>query len=269
MFFAQKYNGTNTSDTSDPVSSYDYDLSYDPIGNRKTYTDAGDQTDYTANALNQYTQISTLTDPQHDLDGNMTLMPSSSGDWDLTWNAENRLVEAVEHTVEDGSLKLQFTYDYKGRRIQKQVYAWDAASDLWSLTSDLRYVYNGWNVIYKRSTKNNARSTVKTYPWGIDLSGNLQGAGGVGGLLSVTNNKAQGTRNTYYVTYDANGNVSEYIDSSGTTVAHYEYSPFGKLTVTDGSMAADFNHRFSTKYRDSETGLYYYGYRYFPSEFGR
>ena len=82
----------------------------------------------------------------------------------------------------------------------------------------------------------------KTFTWGLDLSGNLQGAGGVGGLLAVTKHEAQSTTNTYYVTYDANGNVSEYIDNSGTIVEHYEYSPFGKLTASDGTMAGEFNH---------------------------
>jgi RHS repeat-associated protein len=28
-------------------------------------------------------------------------------------------------------------------------------------------------------------------------------------------------------------------------------------------MASDFSHRFSTKYHDAETGLYYYGYRFY------
>ena len=32
---------------------------------------------------------------------------------------------------------------------------------------------------------------------------------------------------SYTFTYDANGNVSEVIDSSGGVVAHDEYDPFG------------------------------------------
>jgi RHS repeat-associated protein len=28
-------------------------------------------------------------------------------------------------------------------------------------------------------------------------------------------------------------------------------------------MADSFRHRFSTKYYDAETGLYYYGYRFY------
>ena len=206
----------------------------------------------------------------------MTYLPSFTGNWNLTWNAENRLVKAVSAYT-----KLEFTYDYKGRRIQKKVFERDDSSDLWSLTSDLRYVYNGWNLIATTKTTDSSQQssfakasedrqhTVKTYTWGLDLSGDLQGAGGVGGLLSVTKHEAQSTTNAYYVSYDANGNVSEYIDNNGNMLAHYEYSPFGRLTVAEGSMAADFNHRFSTKYQNNETGLYYYGYRYYSAELGR
>ena len=101
----------------------------------------------------------------------MTLMPTSGGDWNMTWNAENRLIEAVESTVEDGSKKLQFTYDYKGRRIRKQVYTWDADADLWSLTSDLRYIYDEWNLIYTEKTDHISQSTsYMSYTWGMDLS---------------------------------------------------------------------------------------------------
>jgi len=114
-----------------------------------------------------------------------------------------------------------------------------------------------------------SNTVAKTYTWGLDLSGQLQGAGGVGGLLCVTQHQESSTQNPYYPSYDANGNVSEYVNASDTVVAHYEYSPFGKLTSSSGSKADDFNHRFSTKYHDTETALYYYGYRYYSSELGR
>ena len=60
----------------------------------------------------------------------------------------------------------------------------------------------------------------------MDLSGSIQGAGGVGGLLAV-NEHSGGTITSYYPTYDGNGNVSEYLDSNGDKVAHYEYDAFG------------------------------------------
>ena len=101
------------------------------------------------------------------------------------------------------------------------------------------------------------------------MSGDLQGAGGVGGLLCVTQHQEPSTQHPYYPSYDANGNISEYVDASDSVVAHYEYSPFGKLTSSSGSKSGDFRHRFSTKYHDSETALYYYGYRYYSTELGR
>ena len=63
--------------------------------------------------------------------------------------------------------------------------------------------------------------------------------------------------------YDNNGNVTKYIDESGSVVAAYEYDDFGRLISKSGPMADSFRIRFSTKYFDSETGLYYYGCRFY------
>ena len=41
------------------------------------------------------------------------------------------------------------------------------------------------------------------------------------------------------------------------------------MAATSGSLAQNFSHRFSTKYLDAETGLYYYGYRYYDAPNGR
>jgi len=52
-------------------------------------------------------------------------------------------------------------------------------------------------------------------------------------------------------------------------VAHYEYSPFGKLTAKTGTYADANPFRFSSEYADDETGLVYYNYRYYSPELGR
>ena len=62
---------------------------------------------------------------------------------------------------------------------------------------------------------------------------------------------------------DNNGNVTKYIDESGNVVAAYEYDDFGRTIAQSGPMTEDFHIRFSTKYYDPETGLYYYGYRFY------
>jgi RHS repeat-associated protein len=134
-------------------------------------------------------------------------------------------------------------------------------SDLYTLTSDTRYFYDGWNLLYEMDVVTAAPT--RRYVWGLDLSQSMQGAGGVGGLLFT---EASGT--SHGVTYDANGNISEYIDlSDGSITAHLEYDAFGRTIASTGTSPAPFG--FSTKYQDAETGWYYYGFRYYDPETGR
>jgi len=74
-----------------------------------------------------------------------------------------------------------------------------------------------------------------------------------------------------YAVYNGNGNVSELISANdGIIAGHYEYDPFGKtIAVTGYSLAKENVFCFSTKYVDEETGLIYYGYRYYSPEIGR
>ena len=100
--------------------------------------------------------------------------------------------------------------------------------------------------------------------WHPDLSGTLQGAGGVGGLVAVS------IDGDYYCPgYDNNGNVIGYWNEDGELVAEYAYDAFGNTIAATGSMSAVFPHRFSTKYCDADTDLYYYGYRYYSPSLGR
>ena len=111
------------------------------------------------------------------------------------------------------------------------------------------------------------------YHWGKDLSGTIGGAGGVGGLqyLSISNSSTSNssTRQLYVPWYDAYGNIMGYYDAQGHVVAEYTYDAFGKLIASSGPMANVFSLRYSTKYFDPETGLYYYGYRYYSPELMR
>jgi len=106
------------------------------------------------------------------------------------------------------------------------------------------------------------------YLWGLDLSGSLQGAGGVGGLLSQTIITPT-TASSYFPLADANGNAVTYLDDAGNVQAHYVYNAFGGTVSQSGDMDDDFGFRFSSKYLDDETGLYYYGYRYYDPSTGR
>ncbi|GBC63453.1 hypothetical protein DENIS_4447 [Desulfonema ishimotonii] len=230
---------------------------YDPIGNRTYYTEGtGPQVTYARNAVNQYTALTggVSASPAYDHDGNMTAYDGAT----YTWNAENRLIAA-----ETADKRITFLYDYMGRRVRKQVYSGTPGS--WNASSDETrvFVYNGWNLIRETVTAG-ASDSDTYYVWGLDFSQGMQGAGGIGGLLcGVSGGKVR------QYTYDANGNVGQLVDESGVIVAHYEYDPFGNEIVAEGTGVQDNPFRFSTKYLDDETGLYYYGFRYYSAELGR
>ena len=90
------------------------------------------------------------------------------------------------------------------------------------------------------------------------------GAGGVGGLVAVS---VDG--DYYFPGYDNNGNVIGYWNEDGEIVAEYAYDAFGNTIYEDGDMADFFPHRFSTKYYDADSDLYYYGYRHYSPSLGR
>ncbi|MGC3990150.1 MAG: RHS repeat-associated core domain-containing protein [Chthoniobacteraceae bacterium] len=134
--------------------------------------------------------------------------------------------------------------------------------------NDTRYVYDGWNVISELDGKN-SNAVKRTEVWGLDASESLQGAGGVGGLLAV-NESLPADAGTYLPCYDGNGNVVAMEKASdGSVAAQYEYGPFGEAIRGTGVYAANNPWRFSTKYSDAETGLLYYGYRYYAPVAGR
>jgi len=158
----------------------------------------------------------------------------------------NRLI-----AVTDGNKTYRYKYDYSSRIYRIETWLGE------TLVSCRRLVYDKWNVIaeYLDGIK------VKTYLWGEDLSGSLEGAGGVAGLLAENNSIG-----TFLPVYDGNGNIVRYLNSSAEPVANYAYDPFGNLVASNGVLKDEFNYRFSTK-RDMG-GLYYYGLRLYDSANG-
>jgi RHS repeat-associated protein len=196
----------------------------------------------------------------YDYDGNLI----SDGSWNYTWDAENRLIriESITSVPNEAKKMLELAYDYLGRRIQKRVYAWDSSANAILLQSTTRFIYDGWNLI---AELDGSGTLIRSYAWGQDLSGSLQGAGGVGGLLLI--NEAG---NSYIAGYDGNGNITSLVKAStGTNAASYDYNPFGETLQATGDYAARNPFKFSTKYTDQETGLLYYGYRYYNPQIGR
>jgi RHS repeat-associated core domain len=215
------------------------DYAYDVIGNRTSDQDGS----YGRNSLNQYTSApgfgGTIT---YDENGNLT----HDGVRSFSYDAENRLI-----SVTQGGSTWNYKYDYLGRRIEKSGTG----------IATTRFVYDGWNLI---AELDGSGTIVRRFAWGLDVSGSLQGAGGIGGLLVVDDGVSR-----RYPAYDASHNVIALYKTDGSLGAAYEYDPFGNQQTAAGPSAAANPFRSATKYADAETQFVYYGHRYYVPILGR
>jgi RHS repeat-associated protein len=146
------------------------------------------------------------------------------------------------------------------RRRIRQEYTWSGG---WVQTNSVYYIYDGNVVIQERTSSN---TLTVTYTRGNDLSGTLQGAGGIGGLLARTDNVAQ---QTAFYHADGNGNVTMLVNSYQAAVAKYLYDAFGNTLSLSGPLAYANLYRFSSKEAHQNSGLVYYLYRYYDPNLQR
>ena len=224
-------------------------------------------TTYTATAADSYGRHSTNTvtvglvtnnaSYQYDGNGNLT----NDGLRSFAYDDENQLIQVWVAN----QWFSQFTSDGKMRRRIRQEFTWQGG---WVQTNEVAYVYDGNTVVQERNI-NNLPST--TYTRGMDLSGSLEGAGGIGGLLAMTLNVGAGTSssNSYFYHADGNGNVTMLINPSQYIVAKYLYDAFGNVLSAAGSLAQQNQYRFSSKEAHANSGLVYYLYRYYDPSLQR
>lgn len=191
----------------------------------------------------------------YDLNGNLR----TNGTEILEYDDENRLV--TNYVAE--AWKSEFVYDGANKRRIQRDYSWTGSA--WTKTNETRLVYDGNTIIQHRDANNVPTLTLTR---GLDLSGSLQGAGGIGGLLARTetiNNQPS----TAYYHGDAGGNVVAMVNGSGTVVARYSYDPFGNVLGQEGPLAGANRYRFSSKEWHAASGLIYYGFRHYSPNLQR
>jgi RHS repeat-associated protein len=186
----------------------------------------------------------------YDLNGNLI----SDGQYGYQYDSANELTTIIL----TNRLKSQFVYDGFGRRRIRREYVWQGG---WVQASETHYVYDGMAVIQERDGNNSVKVS---YTRGLDLSGSFDGAGGIGGLLARTD--ANGSA---YYHADGNGNITAMANSSGGLVAKYLYDPYGNLLNKSGSLADVNLYRFSSKEISPNSGLYYYGFRFYQPNLQR
>jgi RHS repeat-associated protein len=227
---------------------------------------AGGSNSFTAIAEDSYGRTSTntvtLTVPVtanhfYDLNGNLLSEVSGAGvtNRQFTYDDENELTSVMVAS----NWQSQFFYDGKLRRRIEKDYSWSGGG--WVETNEIHFIYDGNVVIQERDMNNNV---LVTYDRGLDLSGSLQGAGGIGGLLARTD--AQGA--VFYHS-DALGNVTALADRYQTLEARYLYDPYGNILGQWWPLADASRYRFSSKEFHPLSGLYYFGARFYDPNLQR
>src|SRR6185437_2298165 len=147
----------------------------------------------------------------------------------LTYDAENRITKALQ----PGIGYVDYGYDGNGRRVFKSN----------SYGSRTIYVYDAEGKL------------VVEYSLGVGSVSPCQ---------------------TCYLSLDHLGSTRLVTDQAGNTVSRHDYTPFGEeIQANSGGRDGTFgtqdfvNQKFTGKERDQETGLDYFGARYYGSALGR
>ena len=136
----------------------------------------------------------------------------TNGNWTYTWNGENRLIKAENSST---GIKVEFDYDYMGRRIFKKVYSGE------TLEKHLSFVYDGYKLIEERNALAN-NAAVRNYVWqpeALDRDVPLT-------VYDVASEK------TYYYHTDANKNVTELSDDPSVSAANTSMRKLDLSTTT-------------------------------------
>ena len=132
---------------------------YDNIGNRKTAREQEEEISYQSSPLNQYLKIAQGEQdfkPTYDADGNQTAIKTSTGIWNVCYDANDR---PVSFTSEDRRMVIDCSYDYMGWRFSKKV------TVNGNTFSHAYYLYRGYLQIAELDLMHPEPMIEKSYLW--------------------------------------------------------------------------------------------------------
>jgi RHS repeat-associated protein len=256
---------TTNAATMDEVTSERFGYVYDASQNLRWRTNNTTVTGFTNNVLNQLTALNAIA-RDHDRRGNLLSNVQAGETLLYSWDDESQLISVRMDPASTPAFqpwRIDFVYDGLRRLRRALQFTWNGSA--WTSQGETRYLYDGMLILQER---NAGHTPQVTYTRGLDLSGTIEGAGGIGGLLMRSHGYSSGnwsTHNAYHS--DANGNVTALMNSSGVSQASYKYNPYGGLISSSGTLAGANTMRFSSKPAIFSTtgswGFYYYGYRFY------
>ncbi|MCF8374610.1 MAG: RHS repeat-associated core domain-containing protein [Bacteroidales bacterium] len=238
---------------SNAMQNFTQEYSYDELGNIEQMKSVGDWTRdyYYETANNRLKNHDNQTDVYaYDEHGNCKEMPHLP---ELVWDYKDELKEV---TLNASNHKAHYVYDASGERVRKVV-------DKGSVVEERLYL--GGFEIYRKTvsgTLDYERETLKI----------TEGRNTIAQLETKTiengNTISTPTTNQRFQYSNHLGSACLELDSSANIISYEEYHPFGTTSYRSGSSETEVSlkrYKYVGKERDEETGLYYYGARYYAT----
>jgi RHS repeat-associated protein len=198
-------------------------------------------------------------DYDHDAYGNMTRMPHLTR---LDWN----FLDQLRQVDLGGGGTAHYVYGIDGQRLRKVI---ERNGNL-----KLEWIFLGAVMIFRRRRSNTNELRLERCT--VQISDNT---GRIAQIDTKTqdldNSDPANALNTPLIRYQyANhiGSATLETDDTGTPISYEEYHVFGSSAYRSAKHGFDLSlkrYRFSDKERDEESGLYYFGARYYAPWLGR
>ncbi len=193
----------------------------------------------------------------HDANGNITQMPHLPA---MGWDYKNQLI-AVELNAGTNPDKAYYQYDGQGQRIRKTLVKNNGAHIA-------ERIYLGGYEIYTETVGNSLRKQRDTLHVMDDQNrvATIERERDINNLTQTTN------ENLRYQLSNHLGSCALELNETAQLISYEEYYPYGGTSYSAGRNQAETSlkrYRYSGKERDDETGLYYYGARYYAPWMGR
>jgi len=236
---------------SNDVSNYTQTFEYDKLGNILNMSSQNKWSrnyfyDTATNQLQKHDEFG-QNEYTYDAHGNMLSIPGIS---EMVWDFGDKLNKTISGTVIS-----YYNYDSGGERTRKVVLKQGGIREE-------RYYINGYEVYRKFIS-----DVIDTERQTLHIADDSKRFAIID-TLNIENGISLGTTDvTIRYQYDNHlGSASLELDEFANIISYEEYHPFGTSSYRLGTNEAEVQlkrYRYVGKERDEETGLYYYGARYY------
>lgn len=222
--------------TSTNIEIPDQDLTYeyDALGNRIRTVMAGETSNYSSSALNQYRSVGE-TNYSYDLDGNLIEEDGPDGIKTYTYNSFNQLVQV---DTPDGTW--EYEYDAFGNRIAKVV---DGVRT--------EFLLDPTGIVDVLAEYDAIGNRTKSFAHGLGLE-----------LASTSTDD-------YYYDFDALGSTAGLTGAAGSYVNEYAYQPFGRTLLSNETVANSYEYVGEYGVTNEDNGLHFMRARFYDASLGR